>query len=66
MVQHPQSDERILEAKINRYKARARKIGVEVAWLWLCENGFAHRVPEEARLEIEEAELKGGGHENDP
>ncbi len=36
----------------------ARRFGIERGYVWLFENGFEHRVPEEVREKIENAKLK--------
>ncbi|MBA7689584.1 hypothetical protein ES703_98092 [subsurface metagenome] len=36
----------------------ARRFGIERGYVWLYENGFEHRVPEEVKEKIENAKLK--------
>ena len=36
----------------------AKRLGIERAWVWLFENGFEWRVPEEVRKRIEDEKLK--------
>ena len=36
----------------------AKRFGIERGYVWLFENGFEHRVPEEVREKIENAKLK--------
>lgn len=36
----------------------ARRTGVEAGWLWLYENGFGYRIPEQVKERIEDAKLK--------
>ena len=51
-------EEVIEDAKILELQERAESIGIEAGWLWLYENGFGHRVPEEVKEKIEDAKLK--------
>ena len=46
------NNKKILESKIRWYFVLAARMGVEGGWLWLYHNGFAHRVPIEARDKI--------------
>ena len=34
------------------------KYGIEVGWIWLFENGFERRVPQQVRGEIEAAKMR--------
>lgn len=36
----------------------ARRFGIERGYVWLFENGFEHRVPEQVKQKIEDAKLK--------
>ena len=56
MAQRLPSSEQILETKIRYYMILAQRIGVEIGWLWLYHNGFAHRVPPQVRDKIAEYE----------
>ena len=36
----------------------SRRFGIERGYVWLYENGFEHRVPEQVKKKIEDAKLK--------
>ena len=36
----------------------AKRLGIERGWVWLFENGFERRVPEEIKKRIEDEKLK--------
>lgn len=36
----------------------AKRFGIERGYVWLYENGFGHRVPEQVKEKIEDAKLK--------
>ena len=45
------------ELSFEQVEALAERIKVSVGWVWLYENGFKHRVPEEIREKIEDGKL---------
>ena len=47
--------------KTREMKAFAKKYGIEVGYVWLHENGFKKRVPQEAQKKIEDGKLGIGG-----
>jgi len=49
------AEKRMKPAQIEEFSA---KHGIERGWVWLYENGFKRRVPQEIRGEIEEARLR--------
>lgn len=51
-------DDTSIDGKLWWLARRAKRIGVVAGYLWLYENGFGHRVPEEIRKKIEDAKLK--------
>lgn len=47
--------ERMRPAQIEEFSSR---YGIERGWVWLYENGFGHRVPEQVKEKIEDAKLR--------